>query len=162
MCFKSTEKKYIKKYIRSKNPADRFWFSYNFDTTESQNGSGWRGPLGFACPKSALLEPRAELFPLPPAQDPELTISWPLQPELPWIFSLGSAEPLCWFLCHLRRNLSPIHSRSLLDCSCPAELPLQQGSGWFKSPTRSRACKSANSNLRLLLCVEGLILFFSH
>lgn len=67
MCFKSTEKKYIKKYIRSKNPADRFWFSYNFDTTESQNGSGWRGPLGSACPKSALLEPRVELFPLPPA-----------------------------------------------------------------------------------------------
>lgn len=112
-------------------------------------------------PPAPSLHPGAQGGAFPPPrcpQDPELTISWPLQPELPWIFSLGSAEPLC----HLRRNLSPTHSRSLLDCSCPAELPLQQGSGWFKSPTRSGACKSARSNLRLLLCVEGLILFFSH
>lgn len=96
--------------------------------------AGPPGPQGcVTCPletsRCALLQPRVELCPLPPALR---ILNSPPMATAALHLLLGSAEPLCWL--PWRRNLSPIHPGSLLDCSCPAELPLQQGSGWFKWP----------------------------
>ena len=43
-------------------------------------------------------------------------------------------------------RLSLMHSRSLLDCLCPAVLPSQHVSGWLKPSMRARACNRETSS----------------
>lgn len=66
---------------------------------------------------------------------------------------LGSAEPLCQLLCPLEEELIPVHSRS--SCLLPPA-----GIRVLQFP--QEGLESANSYLRLLLSVEGLILLFPH
>lgn len=149
----------------------KFWFSYSCDTTESQNGWGWRGPLGCPCPspcsgratravspvplersRCALLQPRVEPCPLPPALRILNSPPWPLQPCIsfwaqhsPSLGSLGGG----------------IHHQSTLGASWIAPVLLSYPSSRDQGGS-SGPLKSANCNLRLLLSVEGLILLFSH
>lgn len=113
----------------------------------------WAGPGPAQAPglsplessRSALLEPRVELSPLPAA----LRIpNSPSTASAALGLIVGSAEPLCQLLCPLEEDPNPLQ-----------ELP-PAGIRVLQFP--QEGLESANSYLRLLLSVEGLILLFPH